>query len=213
MLVKCIAVHNERTPKKVEVILSRVIPAQKNVVKINARIARLAVDESIDDVIDDVIETDETAVEDVIDTAVEDISDNLEGITPVIEYYTASDDDDVSVSEPEDDIDIEDLENDLLSLITSDLGEEYDEPAEEEAVPERDDEIIQRHFIRGDTGELFMSDSEEAADGHEVACYDNEGKLKRACGVIRKGSPAALVEDNDDVFSRAVNDMFLSSDN
>lgn len=222
MLVKCVAVPKKRTPKKVEVILSRIPSAKKNVVKLNARVAEPAVNE-YENIFSDDITYDE-------------VSDNLNGIIPVDEYYSEdshendideltdiffeeADDLEAEMNTPEsfpeetpsaEDIssmiselssDIDAIESDLLQQM-EDIGDETDVP---------DESIIQRHFIRDDTGELFESSS-EYADGHEVACYDNEGKLKRACGVIRKVQSIIAPESDDDVFGIAAADMFSASE-
>ncbi len=231
MLVKCIAVPKERTPKKVEVTLSRIPSQKKNTVRLNVRIAEPCLEEP-----------EEPFVEDIFDTPIED--DNLSGIIPVSEIHDAEEaeseetfdisdifcdedeeasdepvdaedifsafaeraDDEVSISEIN--ADFEELENDLRNQLGEDEVEENDEP--EMFRFARDEGIVQRHFVRDDSGELYESDS-ESAEGHEVACYDNMGKLTRACGIIRKGQPIFKEPETDDVFSRAVSDMFSDS--
>ena len=219
MLVKCVAVPKERTAKKVEVILSRVSPAKKNVIKLNARVAESALEEYEDIFAFDIAED------------YDEVDDNLDGIVPIEEYHAdedseadaesteevsaedilnllTDDEEDSEVSIYDVDADLEELENDLRNQ----LGETADDEYEDSSEP-IDSSIIQRHFVRDNDGALYESDSEDA-EGHEVACYDNLGKLKRACGVIKKGQPLFEKEpDVDDIYSRAVADMFHDSDN
>ncbi len=214
MLVKYVAVPVKRTPKKVEVTLSRVTPVRKNVIKLNARVADIPADE--------ITAAEEIAVVD--ETAATASEDNLDGIVPVYEFvaeddYSDSEDspeEESTVSAADVDADFEELENDLISQISDLEKADSDEDSVSDTELPGDDSIIQRHFVRNDTGELFESDN-ESAEGHEVACYDNTGKLKRACGVIRKGSSPLTSpaddndEDDDDGFSQAVSDMFSFS--
>lgn len=221
MLVKCVAVPKERTAKKVEVILSRVSPSKKNVIKLNARIAAPALEEYEDIFSFDIAE------------GFDEVGDNLDGIVPIEEYYAEehseaaaeeteevsaeeiftlfSDSDEESdgaeVSIYDVDADLEELENDFRNQLGDVADDEYEADSEIS-----DNSIVQRHFVRADDGALYESDSEDA-EGHEVACYDNLGKLKRACGVIKKGQPLFQKEpDIDDVYSRAVADMFHNAD-
>lgn len=211
MLVKCIAVPRERTPKKVEVILSRIVPAQKNTVKLNVRVAQqeVFVEETISAPAPEIPEADDNLsgimpsegfYTDDDDIVIDDVDELTEIFFEETDEIMANDEPEVSISEIN--ADFEELENDLRYQ----LGD--DEIDDEEVMDESEDAIIQRHFVRNDTGELFASDS-ESADGHEVACYDNTGKLKRACGVIRKNQP---LETEDDVYSAAVHDMFPDSE-
>ncbi len=211
MLVKCIAVPRERTPKKVEVILSRIVPAQKNTVKLNVRVAQqeVFVEETISAQAPEIPEADDNLsgiipsegfYTDADDIVIDDVDELTEIFFEETDEITADDEPEVSISEIN--ADFEELENDLRYQ----LGD--DEIDDEEVMDESEDAIIQRHFVRNDTGELFASDS-ESADGHEVACYDNTGKLKRACGVIRKNQH---LETEDDVYSAAVHDMFPDSE-
>ncbi len=215
MLVKCVAVYKERTPKKVEVILSKVIPAKKNVIRINARVA-----EPVTAEIDDIFSS---------DISFEEENDNLSGIVPVDEFLSDDHENDIDeltdiFFEEADDLEAElnasetaadnvPFEEDISSMLSeidaieSDLMSQLDE--EDDAT---DESIVQRHFIRDEEGKLYEADSCESADGHEVACYDNSGRLKRACGVIRKGQPVIAPESDDDIFGHSAADMFSESD-
>ncbi len=221
MLVKCVAVPRERTPKKVEVILTRINPSRKNVVRLSARIAEPVLCEPAD-----------IFVSDSFDSELE--NDNLNGIIPIDEYYCEDQTDadrytndlneltDIFFEEADDieseitdsaEVDISSMISELnydIDAIESDLLTQFDDADND---PKSSDEsIIQRHFIRDDTGKLYESDRENA-DGHEVACYDNAGKLKRACGVIRKGTPSIIPESDDDIYGMAAADMFFGFDN
>ncbi len=223
MLVKCVAVPRERTPKKVEVILARALPSKKNVIKLNARVAE-----------SDVYESEDIFTEDM---CFDESSDNLNGIIPVDEYlasdsdnyendideltdifFEEADDLEAEMNASESFVDDAPSAEDISSMISelnSDIDAiEYDLMEQLEGISDEsdsDESIIQRHFMRNDDGDLYESDSENA-DGHEVACYDNEGKLKRACGVIRKGQPMISPESDDDIFGIAAADMFSFSE-
>ncbi len=227
MLVKCIAVPKERTPKKVEVILTKALPERKNVIRLNARVAEPVVAEY-----ENIF---------VSDMTFDEANDNLNGIIPVDEYYASESESEASHENDIDELtdiffeEADDLEaeissaeafpdstpsaEDISSMISelnsdidaieSDLLEQIEGISDDNV---SDESIVQRHFIRNDSGELYESDCVDEADGHEVACYDNEGRLKRACGVIRKGQSIIAPESDDDVFGMAAADMFSASE-
>ncbi len=229
MLVKCFPVPNERTPKKVEVTLGRVSEHRKNTVRLNVRIAgslcedseNPPVEEAVSDPIQDdnlsgIIPVSQLSSQENAETEdIAEIEDVFESYDDCSECCDAEDnvsDEDLcfrELSASDIHADFEALENDLRKLeddLRSQLGD--DEPTETFAeLPTHDEGIVRRHFVRDDTGELYESDSANA-EGHEVACYDNSGRLTRACGIIRKGQPLFKSPDDDDIYNRAVSDMF-----
>lgn len=227
MLVKCFPVPNERTPKKVEITLGRVSEHKKNTIRLNARIAKSQCEASeeapveaivtkpaTDDNLSGIIPVSELRKDEYVEVenAFEDFSvqsDNSES-----ESVKADDlNDDLflrELSATEINADFEALQNDLRKLendLRSQLGDDEPEAVEDAMFSMHDEGIVRRHFVRDDSGDLYESDSADA-EGHEVACYDNTGKLTRACGIIRKGQPLFKESDTDDIYSRVASDMF-----
>ena len=105
----------------------------------------------------------------------------------------------------------EELANDVddrLSMI--DFFDDDDEPDSESEQLLDDEGRMYRHFERDKDGERYETDELEA-EGREVACFGEDGKLRRVCGVIKKNSSQAEKQKAiNDIFSAAVSDMFGS---
>lgn len=113
----------------------------------------------------------------------------------------------------------DDEEGDMIDINASfaELANDVDDSLSRCVIPETEEEpeiedegMMYRHFERDKDGERYETD-ELQAEGHEVACFDEDGKLRRLCGVIKKNSSQAEKKKQiDDIFSAAVSDMFGS---
>lgn len=147
--------------------------------------------------VSDDVEADETDLSELADIIFgEDDDDEEEGGATLEEinalFDELEDDVDDSLSEFDDVGSLEDIETDA-------------EPVEDVA---EQTTTMYRHFERDSQGDRYETDEPEA-EGREVVCLNDAGKVIRACGVIRKGGlreGAGFVDDG--VYDLAVAEMF-----
>lgn len=112
---------------------------------------------------------------------------------------------------------IEEINADFAEL-AQDVDERLSEcePIADEEVrsipADESDGRMYRHFERDNEGERYETD-ENAAEGHEVACFSESGKLTRVCGVMRKGGGQRTFEHEQpdavgEFYERAADAMF-----